>query len=286
MANDRKRRSGEGSRINTTRLLSHVILIIVTLLTLYPVIWVLKMAFSPVQGFSTSLNPIPSEVSLENFTYLFNETYFLRWGLNSLIVAVATTLVGIFFSCTAAYAFSRFRFPGRREMLLGFLVTQMFPGVMMMIPLYLLISSLGLLDSLTGLVLVYSTTSLPFSTWMLKGYFDTIPKDLEESAIMDGATRGMIFWKIIIPLARPAIAVVALFSFMSAWNEFILAATFMNQESMYTLPVGLKMMVGQYSTEWGHFSAASLLVSFPIVALFFYLQKHLVSGLMAGGVKG
>ncbi len=272
--------------INYTKLLSHLVLVVVTLMTLYPVIWVLKMAFTPVQGFSTSLNPFPANPSLENFSYLFNDTPFVRWGINSLVIAAATTLVGIFLSCTAAYAFSRFRFPGRKGMLLGFLVTQMFPGVMMMIPLYLLISALGLLDSLFGLILVYSTTSLPFSTWMLKGYFDTIPQDLEESAVMDGATRGMIFWKIIIPLARPAIAVVALFSFMSAWNEFILAATFMNQETMYTLPVGLKMMVGQYSTEWGHFSAASLLVSIPIVALFFYLQQHLVSGLMAGGVKG
>ncbi len=267
-------------------LVSHALLIVVTALTLYPVIWVLKMAFSAEGGFSTSLNPLPDDPSFSNFVILLTERPFGRWFLNSLVVSVGTTLVGIFFACTAAYAFSRFSFPGRRQMLLGFLVTQMFPGTMMIIPLYLLMSSLNLLNSLAGLVLVYSTTSLPFSTWMLKGYFDTIPKELEESAIMDGATRSVVFWRIILPLARPAIAVTALFSFMSAWNEFIMAATFMSEESMYTLPVALKNYVGQYSTDWGMFSAGSVLVSIPIVALFFYLQKHMVGGLTAGAVKG
>jgi arabinogalactan oligomer/maltooligosaccharide transport system permease protein len=169
---------------------------------------------------------------------------------------------------------------------MSFLVSQMFPGTLMMIPLYILMSRLGLLNSLLGLTLVYSTTSIPFCVWMLKGYFDTIPKEIEEAALMDGASRTVIFLRIILPLARPAIAVTALFSFMTAWNEFILAATFMNDEKQYTLPVMLQSFVGSYNTEWGHFAAGAILVSVPIVLLFFALQKNLVGGLTAGSVKG
>ncbi len=205
---------------------------------------------------------------------------------NSLLVAALTTLLGIFLACTAAYAFSRFRFPGRRAGLLSFLVVQMFPGTMMMIPLYILMDRLGLLDQLLGLVLVYSTTAIPFCVWMLKGYFDTIPRELEESAIIDGAIRTRVFYSIVLPLARPAIAVTGLFSFMTAWNEFILAATFMNQETATTLPVMLNSFVSKTTVEWGHFAAGAIIVSLPVVVLFFLLQKHLVGGLTAGGVKG
>lgn len=268
------------------QILIHAVLLLGVAVTLYPVLWVFKMAFTSSQGFSSGVGLIPDEPSLDNFRYLFTEVPFVQWFINSLIIAAFTTVIGILLSCTAAYAFSRFRFPGQQAGLLSFLVTQMFPGVMMMIPLYLIVSTLGLLDTIWGLVLVYSTTSLPFCVWMLKGYFDTIPKELEESALMDGASRGVIFWRIIMPLARPAVAVTALFSFMTAWNEFVLAATFMNKEEMYTLPVGLRMFVGQFASEWGYFSAGAILASIPVVALFFYLQENLVGGLTAGSVKG
>ncbi len=207
--------------------------------------------------------------------------------LNSAIVAAATTVLGVFLACTAAYAFSRFRFPGRESGMMAFLVSQMFPGTLLLVPLYIIIVSwLGLGNSYKGLIMVYSVTAIPFCVWMMKGYFDTIPLEIEESAIMDGASRGVIFFKIILPLAKPAVAVTALFSFMTAWNEFILAATFLEEELKYTAPVGLRFFVGGFSSQWGYFAAGSIIISIPVVLLFLYLQKYLVSGLTAGGVKG
>ena len=264
----------------------HIALIALCVLTLFPVLWVVKTAFDPSGELATGLNPLPTQFELTNFERLFHADYFWRQLLNSLVVSIATTILGIGLACTSAYALSRFRFPGRRAGLMAFLVTQMFPGTMMMIPLYQVIEWLGLLDSALALIMVYSTTSVPFCVWMLKGYFDTIPIEIEESATMDGASQFVIFWKIILPLSRPAIAVTALFSFMTAWNEFILAATFMSDEQHYTLPVRLQQYVTKFSTDWGVFAAGAVVVSIPVMILFFSLQKNLVGGLTAGSVKG
>jgi arabinogalactan oligomer / maltooligosaccharide transport system permease protein len=279
----------------------HIFLIIFTFLTLYPIFWVFTIAFSGQQSLAIAdvpanatfverlraIAPWPKEFSTSNFVSVMKDQPFARWLLNSAIVSAATTIVGVFLACTAAYAFSRFIFPGRRAGLMSFLVSQMFPGTLMLIPLYIiLVKWLGLGSSRIGLVFVYATVSIPFCVWMLKGYFDTIPKELEEAAIMDGASPGTIFVRIILPLAKPAVAVTALFSFMTGWNEFILAATFMDKEVMYTAPVGLRFFVGGFSQQWGYFAAGSIIVSIPVVALFMFLQKYLVSGLTAGAVKG
>ncbi len=292
--------STPGSRAPTLlqSIVVNAILVSVSLVALYPVLWVLKMALTPSQAFSMNPSPFPDTVSLQNFVDVVRscsgtgaervcrDWLFLRQLGNSLGVSVVTSLIGIGLATTAAYAMSRFAFPGREAGMRLFLVTQMFPGVVMLIPLYILLNRLGLLDSLWGLALVYSTTAVPFCTWNLKGYFDTIPIDLEEAAIMDGASRWTIFTRIVLPLARPALAVTALFSFMTAWNEFILAATLLGKEEAFTLPVVLQKYVGDYGTEWGHFAAGAVLVSVPVMALFFALQRHLVEGLTAGGVKG
>ena len=209
----------------------NAILIIVCLIVLYPVLWVIMMAITPneIAGVSSSL--IPQQVTFDNFIDVvsrvddYGNHLFLHQLKNSVLVAAITTALGVLLACTAAFGFSRLNFVGRQLGLQAFLVTQMFPGVVMTIPLYILLGKLGLLNSIVGLVLVYSVSALPFCVWNLKGYFDTIPKELEEAAIVDGASRIRIFVTIVLPLARPAIAITALFSFMTAWNEFILAAT-------------------------------------------------------------
>jgi arabinogalactan oligomer/maltooligosaccharide transport system permease protein len=275
--------------------------VLTVLYAVYPILWVVSIAFSGTQSLAiadipshpTALDrlravvPWPQHWSVHNFASVLTDQPFARWLLNSFGVAVLTTVVGVALACTAAYAFSRFRFPGQRTGMMSFLVSQMFPGTLMLIPLYIIVVQwLGLGSSRIGLVLIYATTSVPFSVWMLKGYFDTIPKELEEAAVIEGASAGTVFRRIVLPLATPAMAITALFSFMSAWNEFILAATFMDKEEMYTAPVGLRFFVGGFSQQWGYFAAGSIIVSVPVVVLFLYLQKYLVSGLTAGSVKG
>lgn len=273
-------------------LMTHLLLLLSSLVVLYPVLWVLKIALSPGQAFSLDPWPLPTALSLEHFRAVLSTRdaaggwLFGRQLFNSLVISAGTALTGMTLSCTAGYALSRFGFPGREGTMALFLVTQMFPGVVMAIPLYILMDNLGLLNTLTGLVLVYASTAIPFCTWNLKGYFDTIPRELEEAAIMDGASRWVLLVRIVLPLARPALVVTGLFSFMTAWNEFILAATFLSDERAYTLPVVLQSYVGDFGTAWGSFAAGAVVVSLPVMVLFLLLQRHLVEGLTAGSVKG
>jgi arabinogalactan oligomer/maltooligosaccharide transport system permease protein len=264
----------------------HVAVVLATLVTLYPVLLVVKKAFSPGQEFALSASPWPSAWTLDHFRDVLGHPLAGRFAWNSLVVATCTTVVGVLLSCTAAYALSRFRFPGRSASLGTFLLVQMFPSTLLMLPLYVLMNRLGLLNRTAGLVIVYATTAIPFCVWTLKGYFDTLPRELEEAARIDGASTAGIFFRIVLPLSRPAIAVTALFSFMTAWNEFILAGTFMTDEGSYTLPVLLHHYIGEYHAEWGHFAAGAILTSLPVMVLFYVLQRFLVGGLTAGAVKG
>ncbi|MBX3234119.1 MAG: ABC transporter permease subunit [Labilithrix sp.] len=262
---------------------------------LYPVLWVITLALSPTGASEPRAIPLPhgmSDVSLENFRIVTGagdpelRWLFARQVANSLIVSFATAATAVAIATPAAYALARFEFVGKRTGLRGMLLTQMFPGVASAVPLYLILDALRLLDTRLGLVLVYAATAVPFAVFQLRGAFMAIPVDLEEAAMVDGATRTQAFLKVALPAARPAISVTMLFAFMSAWNEFILAATLLGRESAFTLPVVLQSYVGEYNTQWGAFAAGAIIVSVPVMALFYVAQRQLLSGLTAGGVKG
>lgn len=271
---------------------SHALLMGAVVFATYPILWVVSVALSPGGIGETGALPLPKHPSLANFgrvvgvgdpdrAWLFGAQL-----ANSLVVSLATAAVAVLIATPAAYALARFRFVGSKVAVQTMLATQMFPGVASAVPLYLLLEALHLLDSRAGLVLVYASTAVPFAIFQLRGAFEAIPVDLEEAAMVDGATRAEAFIKVALPAARPAIAVTSLFAFMGAWNEFILAATLLSKKSAYTLPVVLQSYVGEHGAAWGPFAAGSILVSVPVTALFYVAQRQLVSGLTSGGVKG
>ena len=271
---------------------AHALLFVAVACALYPVLFVVTLALSPDANPEPTAIPMPTDPSLANFARVLGVSgsepswLFARQLVNSLVIALCTALVAIALATPAAYALARFRFVGARATERMLLATQMFPGVAAAIPLYLILDALHLLDTRSGLILVYASTAVPFAIFQLRGAFESIPRELEEAAMVDGATRFGAFVRVILPSARPALAITALFAFMTAWNEFILAATFLNDESMYTLPVVLQRYVGEYDADWGAFAAGAIVVSVPVMALFYILQRHLVGGLTAGGVKG
>jgi arabinogalactan oligomer/maltooligosaccharide transport system permease protein len=261
--------------------------IVLTVVTIYPVLVVISVSMRPSDAlYSTSLSLIPDRATLKAFEIVLFEKSFLLWMRNSLVVSLAVTIFGVALASTAGYAFSRFPFPGRKIGMVGLLVTQMFPATMLLLPLYILMQKLSLVDTMLGLVVAYTATVLPFTVWTLKGYYDTIPRDLEEAAMVDGTSQFGAFIRVVLPLARPALMITALFSFMTGWSEFIVARVILNSQRLYTLPLGLEGLAGTFQTEWANYSAGSLLVCIPVVTLFLLLNRFLVSGLTLGGVKG
>ena len=270
-----------------TVIIIYAIILLFVVVSVYPILRVLTISLRPGDNLlNESLRIIPQDADFNNYIRLFTEKPFLIWVRNSLLITLVVTITGVAMASTAGYAFSRFRFPGRKAGLLSLLVTQMFPATMLLLPLYIMISKLNLVNSFIGLTIMYSASALPFCIWLMKGYYDTIPISLEESAKMDGASRIYAFWRIILRLAAPALVITALFSFMAAWNEYIVAAQVLWYEDMFTIPLGLKSMQGNMTTEWGMYAAAALLISIPVIILFVALSKWLVSGLTLGSVKG
>ncbi|MEM1201536.1 MAG: carbohydrate ABC transporter permease, partial [Pseudomonadota bacterium] len=265
------------------RIGSHILLVHASILVLLPNIWIADVSVSPGNLLGGGLG---DAFSLEHYVTMLGGSDFWMWTRNSIIVAVGTTIFGLFLAVPAAYAFSRFSFYGRQPAMFSFIVVQMFPGAIILVPYFLVMKTLGLLNTSIGLIIAYSVTALPLCIWMLKGFFDAVPKELEEAAKLDGCSTTQIFLRIILPLSLPAVAVTGIFSFLTAWNEFLLALVFNTSNDQFTLPVGLASLIPTDNQRWGDFAAASLLVSVPVVILFILFQKSLIQGLSSGAVKG
>lgn len=261
----------------------HTLLMHAAAVVVIPVLWIVDVAVSPGNALG---GRIGDAFTLEHFRTVLGDGMFWLWARNSLIVATGTTLVGLALAIPAGYAYSRYDFAGRKGFMFAFLLVQMFPGIVILVPYFMVMKTLDLLNTSIGLIIVYSVTALPLCVWMLKGYFDAVPRELEEAAILDGCTRLEVFLRIVLPLSLPAVAMTALFSALVAWNEFLLALVFNTSNEQYTLPVGLASMIPFVGQRWGDFAAASVVVSIPVVILFILFQKALIRGLSAGGIKG
>jgi arabinogalactan oligomer/maltooligosaccharide transport system permease protein len=283
----RKRRPRNQDSI-PKRIVIHAILIFASLIAVFPVIRVLGVALRPGdQLLDPNFKLIPDGATLAAFGHVIFNTALSQWLFNSLVITVGTSVVGLIFAATSAYAFSRYKFKGRGLGLTFLFATQMIPGVMLLLPIYLLAVQWGLVSTYRGLVLAYSVTSIPFSVWILKGYYDTVPIDLEEAARIDGCTEFEAFRKVLLPLSLPSLSIVFLFNFLAAWGEFFTSSILIgSREDLLTWPLGLQRFQAQFQTQWADLSAASILISVPVVILFVYSSKYLVSGLTLGGVKG
>lgn len=266
--------------------LRHAVLLVFVVVAVYPALNVLSISLRPGNRLlSTDLSLVPDNASLRSYIALFTEQPFLRWVGNSLLVSAAVTVVGVALAAVGGYALSRFRFVGRRASMVSILTTQMFPATMLLLPLYVLLARLHLINTFLGLTVFYTATALPFCLWQMKGFYDTIPLSLEEAAHIDGCSPWMTFYLVALPLAVPGLVITALFSFMTAWSEYIVAAQVLQNADLFTLPLGLKSFQATMSTQWGLYAAASILVSLPVVIVFVSLSRYLVSGLTMGGVK-
>ena len=261
-------------------------LIVILLFILFPFYWTFITSIKPDTELYGAVTYWPRQVQWENYTKLFTTTVnFLAAMKNSFIVAAVTTVVSLTASTLASYAFSRYRFAGRREMMALFLSNNMFPTVLLLIPLYSIMRNLGLLYTPWALVLAYTTFTLPFSVWLLNGFFNDLPLSLEEAALVDGCNRRMAFFNIILPILGPCLVATGVYIFMTSWNEYTFAVMFTNNATR-TIPVALKSLIGQLGVDWGLLTAGGIITIIPVCIMFFFAQKRLVEGLTAGAVKG
>ena len=265
----------------------NVFFVLLCFITLIPILYAFLLSVSSDSSAFGNGFLFPQSPTLKNYKAILVEEPFLIWLKNSVVLSLGTMILAMGTSVTASYAFSRFRFRGRNEMLKLLLILNAFPQILSMFAIFRLFKNMNLLNNYIGLILIYAGSMCIFSIWNMKGYFDTIPIEIEESARIDGGSSGQIIWKIILPLARPSIIVTAVMVLIFVWNEYLFATTFLMKEENYNLAGGLyQLQANDYSRSWSLFSAAAILVSVPILILFFSIQKHMVSGLTTGGVKG
>jgi arabinogalactan oligomer/maltooligosaccharide transport system permease protein len=270
------------------RAIIHAVLLLTAVIAIVPVLRVFSVSVRPSdQLLNRELDILPEGATLASYGHVLFETDFPQWMFNSLLITVGTSLIGLIFAATSAYGFSRFKFPGRGVGLTALLATQLIPATMLLVPILILAIQLDLVGTYRGLVIAYAITSVPFSIWILKGYYDTVPIELEEAARIDGCSQLEAFVRVLLPLSTPALAIVFLFNFLAAWNEFVLARVLIGSSTeLFTWPLGILRFQAQFQTQWGDLAAASVLVSIPIVALFLYSSKWLINGVTLGGVKG
>lgn len=269
------------------RLVIHLLLAFAALVAAFPIVRVFGVALRPGNKLlDSNFSIIPEGATLEAFQHVLSDTDLPLWIFNSLVVTTGTAIVGVIIAATSAYAFSRFKFPGRGVGLTTLLATQLIPAAMLLVPIYILAVQLKLANTYIGMVIGLSVTSVPFSIWILKGYYDTVPIELEEAARIDGCSQLEAFYRVLLPLSTPALAIVFLFNFLAAWNDYFLSRILLQKEQLLTWPLGLQRFQLQFQTQWNDLAAASILISIPVVALFLYSSKWLVSGVTAGSVKG
>lgn len=264
----------------------HLPMLAIVLFALGPYLWMLLTSLKQESTlFSPQRQFLPNVVTLENYVRLFQKTTFLSNLGHSVIVSSGTMLLGLSVSITAAYAFSRFRFPGRRALMLQFLLVNMFPIVLLIIPLFIIMKNLGLLDTHLGLILAHSTFSIPFATWMMISYFDAIPRSLDEAALVDGCTPVGAMFRVVLPLTVPGIIATGIYIFITSWNEYLYASVLAGQ-NVRTLTVAIQTLVGEYEIAWGLLTAGGVMGALPVTLLFMLIQKRLVAGMTQGAVKG
>jgi multiple sugar transport system permease protein len=281
----RGKRSPAGTSLGKT-ILFYLLLAGMLAFLLFPFYWTFVTSVKPEKElYSEVVTYWPRNFSLDSYRRLFSEYNFFKPMANSLLVAALTTTISLTVSLLAAYAFSRYRFKGRKILMTMFLTNNMFPTVLLLIPLYSIMRKIGILYTPTSLVLSYTTFTIPFSIWLLNGYLDDLPLALEEAAMVDGANRAQAFLKIILPILTPCIVATGAYVFMTAWNEYTFAVMFTN-EANRTIPVALKNLIGQLGVEWGMLTAGGIITIIPVCIMFFFAQKRLIAGLTAGAVKG